>query len=143
MSYRVRYERKVRLGEGETETWALEQSFDASVPKPDAFRMTRDVVLRAIEESRVIGAPAAPEAKPPKVKVELTEEDIEGLGWRDYPIGGQWILIDREGDAAKRLAEKIHQEGKDGVLFRWNYRFSLSGDRGQFIRRVPVKAGAR
>jgi len=142
VSYRVRYERKVYLGEYETETWALEQEFPPEVPKPDAFRTTRDCVLRAIEESKVVGAPAkVPEAKAPK---ELTKEDIEGLGWTDYPTGrGQWILWEREGDAGERLAEAIRKEGRDGVLFKWGYRFSFSGAEQQFIRRVPVRAGAR
>jgi len=137
MSYRVRYERKVLIGKYETETWALEQEFPPEVPKPDAFRMTRDIVLRAIEESKVVGAPA-------KVPKELTKEDVDALDWADFPSGGgQWILISREGDAAERLAEAIRREGKDGVLFKWGYRFSFSGPDKQFIARRPIHQGAR
>jgi len=124
MSYKVRYSRKVLVGKYETAEWSLEQEFPADVPRGEAFRLTRDMVLKAIEDS----------------KRKEFREAIEALGWKNFEgQERQWIHIEKAGETAKRLAERIRSEGKDGVWFAYGYRYAIAGEKSQFIHRTPIR----
>lgn len=58
------------------------------------------------------------------------------LDWRNYRRGpGQWIFTDR---APQELVRMLKQ-AEGHTVWMDGYRYSFSGDRHQFIRRVPTR----
>lgn len=127
--FKVGFVKHINLGNYESETYSLEAEYlQSEMPFPNAFAEVMEAVLMEVKINH-------PEHAAVQSLVREVEQkpDVESLPWREFKNRkGAWIFAN-ESDAEDLYKKLEAAPGK--TLEISDYKYTISGDQGQFISR--------